>query len=153
MSSNNGNISVKSWGMLALGAVIVLFIINALFGGAMNYGYGMYNGGIGLGFNGIIASVLVLLVKLLWFVLVVSLVIGIVVVLKNNVTDVKKFKLDFIGRIMDSGNACQCGTKISPEFKFCPNCKIGLNNTCIKCGREIKVGWKCCPACGNGTEQ
>lgn len=155
MSFNNGNISVKSWGMLALGAVVVLFIINALFGGTVNNGYGIYNGGgIGLGLNGIIASILVLLVKLLWFVLIVSLIIGIVVMIRNNVTDGKKFKLDFIDRIMDSGNACpECGTKISPEYKFCPNCKINLDNTCANCGGKLNVHWKCCPACGTGTEQ
>lgn len=51
---------------------------------------------------------------------------------------------------------CECGTYISPNKKFCPNCrKIVVNGktvesiVCSKCGKIIEKGKKFCPSCGN----
>lgn len=45
-----------------------------------------------------------------------------------------------------------CGFTISPDFHFCPNCKISLKKECTKCHKELNAEWKICPYCGNEDE-
>ncbi len=45
-----------------------------------------------------------------------------------------------------------CGFTISPDFHFCPNCKISLKKECTKCHKELNTEWKICPYCGNEDE-
>ena len=41
-----------------------------------------------------------------------------------------------------------CGAKISPKVKFCPECGAKQENTCPKCGEIVAKNTKFCPNCG-----
>jgi RNA polymerase subunit RPABC4/transcription elongation factor Spt4 len=44
-------------------------------------------------------------------------------------------------------NCPQCGTLLSQNFNFCPQCKYNLHATCPNCQRAIRSGDKYCPNC------
>lgn len=49
-----------------------------------------------------------------------------------------------------------CGTKITGNDKFCPECGAGLNTApaaCSKCKQPLKAGAKFCPNCGQKAGQ
>ncbi len=146
MTQNNSqDNTLKTIGLVGLTVIIFALLYNLLLGGRTGFGFSY---GQGLNFNGLVASILVLAVKLLWFVFVISLVIGIVIIIKKY-ADEKKINLNFIEKLTDTGYSCPCcGTKLTADFKFCPNCKASLKETCAKCGKELQVGWQCCPSCG-----
>ena len=145
-NSNQDN-ALKTIGIAALAVIIFALIYNVLLGGRAGFSLNIFSGQ-GFNLNGLIVSILGLAVKLLWLVFVISLVVGLVVIIKKFV-DEKKINLNFIEKLTETGYACpSCGTKLTAEFKFCPNCKASLKETCAKCGKELQVGWKCCPACG-----
>lgn len=145
--NNNQDTTLKTIGIVALSVVLFALLYNLLLGGRSGFGFEMgYASGYGL--NSLIASILVIAVKLLWLTFVVSLVIGIVLVAKKFIVDEKKINLNFLN-LTETGYACPCcGTKLTAEFKFCPNCKASLKETCTKCGKDLQVGWNCCPSCG-----
>lgn len=141
--------ALRLLGITGLALLALSIFSNLLSGGRMGYGYNMYYGrGGGLDLGGVLASVLVLLIKILWLVLIVSLIIGLYVAFKKSRFDYKK--LDLVDRLFNSGYACTgCGTRLVEEYKFCPKCRIHLKETCRHCGKEIQAGWKCCPLCGS----
>ena len=145
--NNNHENTLKTVGIVALAVVAFALLYNLLLGGRAGFGFDMgYNYGWGL--NTLIAYVLAVAVKLLWLTFIVSLVIGTVTVMKKYTVDEKKINLNFL-KFADDGYACPCcGTKLTAEFKFCPNCKASLKEKCVKCAKELQVGWNCCPACG-----
>lgn len=49
-------------------------------------------------------------------------------------------------------NCPHCNYEISPEYKFCPNCRNCLKKECISCGKELKPEWSFCPSCGKDQE-
>lgn len=101
--------------------------------------------------NSLIVSVLAIAVKLLWLTFIVSLVIGLIMFIKKTING-KKIDLRFSNDAR-SGYACPCcGTKLTADFKFCPNCKASLKEKCVKCGKDLQVGWNCCPACGTARK-
>lgn len=145
----NYSSAIKTVGLVGL-VLLALSLLSGLgSGGGMGYGYNMYYGrGGGVGFGGILASVLVLFIKVLWFVLIVSLIIGLFVALKKYRFDFNK--LDLVDSLFNKGYACPgCGTKLAEDYKFCPKCKVSLKEVCGQCGRELQAGWKCCPSCGS----
>lgn len=96
--------------------------------------------------TGLVVSVLALAVRLLWVVFIVSLVIGIVLVLKKYLLENKDLN---ICCLIEGGSTCpKCGTKVKDNYKFCPSCQTSLKETCSKCGQDLKADWKCCPTCG-----
>lgn len=42
----------------------------------------------------------------------------------------------------------QCGTSVSPNAKFCPECGGKLERVCPKCGNGLAENMKFCPECG-----
>lgn len=42
----------------------------------------------------------------------------------------------------------QCGTSVSPNAKFCPECGGKLERVCPKCGSSLAENMKFCPECG-----
>ncbi len=122
---------LKTLGIVALALVVLVLLNNVLF--VRQPGYGMhYSTGYGLGFNGLLATVFALAVKLLWFVFVISLVVGTVLFIKKYLFDDKKINLKFLEEIYETDPACPaCGTKLKAEYRFCPGCgaeKNAVNN-------------------------
>ncbi|KNZ70555.1 Double zinc ribbon [Thermincola ferriacetica] len=152
MSQNNSQETLKNIGVLSLVLLGVLLIFNLLTGSGSGMGYGMYGRGTGLELNGLLASLFTLAVKLLWLVFVISLIAGIVMFAKKYFVEEKNINLQFLGNLVPSAAgtaACpECGSKVAPEYKFCPNCRAVLSSTCNQCGNSLQPGWKCCPACG-----
>lgn len=146
---NNYSAAVKTVGFAGLVLLALGLLSGLLSGGRMGYGYNMYYGrGVGLDLSGALASILVLLIKALWFVLIVSLVIGLFIAVKKYRFDFKK--LDLVDSFFGKGHVCPgCGSSLQEEYKFCPKCKISLKEACGQCGRELQAGWKCCPTCGS----
>lgn len=86
----------------------------------------------GLGFVGIVSTLLVVLIKVLFVLFIVGLVVGIAIAIKNFIftaEDVEKFKSTFTGK----------KTVITKE-------------TCSICGKELNDEWKICPHCGKAKE-
>lgn len=99
--------------------------------------------------NSFVTSVLVIAVKFLWLIFVVSLMIGLIILIKRAAFDRKRTNFN-LSQNREAGYVCPCcNTRLTAEFKFCPNCKASLKDICTKCGRELQVGWRCCPICGN----
>jgi hypothetical protein len=148
--NNNQDNTIKTIGIAALSVIIFAVLYNLLLGGRGGFGFGMgYNSGFGL--NSLIGSILGLAVQLLWLVFIVSLVVGGVLLVKKHLLDEKKINLDFLN-LTGKGSTCPCcGTKLTTEFNFCPNCKASLKETCAKCSKDLQMGWKCCPVCGTET--
>ncbi len=145
--NNNQDNTLKTVGIIALAVIIFALMYNLFLGGRTGFSFNLYSGR-GLDLSAFIASILVLAVKLLWLLFVISLVVGLVIVIKKFIEE-KKINLKFIEKLTETGYACpSCGTKLTAEFKFCPNCKASLKDTCTKCGKDLQVGWKCCPSCG-----
>ncbi|HEY9059564.1 MAG TPA: hypothetical protein VIO64_03530 [Pseudobacteroides sp.] len=93
----------------------------------------MYMGsGVGFGSMGIVSSLLLLLIKVLFVLFIVGLVIGIVVAVKRYVfteDDIRKIKGAFSGKKA-----------------------VIVNKTCVVCSKELNDEWKVCPFCGNANE-
>lgn len=150
MSQNNGqDTTLKNIGVAALGVIIFALLYNLILGGGSGFGFEMHYGqGTGLNLNNLLGGILVLAVKLLWLVLVVSLVLGFVSLIKK-LSEENKIDLSFMQKIVSTGTTCpECGTYVNNEFKFCPNCKANLKQVCANCGTQLQAGWKCCPSCG-----
>lgn len=143
MSRNNNRENIlKTIGVVTLAVVAVIFLL--LLGGRSGIGFNYIPR---YGVNSLIASVLVIVVKLLWLTFIISLVIGIVIFIKKAVNG-KKIEHRF-NNSGGAGYACPCcRTMLTADFKFCPNCKASLKEKCIKCGKDLQVGWNCCPVCG-----
>lgn len=62
------------------------------------------------------------------------------------------FILDEQEEIRETIKCFSCGFTISPDFHFCPNCKIALKKECTNCHKELNAEWKICPYCGNEEE-
>lgn len=121
MSQNNGqDATLKTVGTVALAVVVFALLYNILLGGGrtglgLNLSYGW-----GFNLNSFLVSVLILAVKLLWLVLVISLVLGFIAVIKKYLFDDKNLNLCCVTK---TGSTCpNCGTKVDNEFKFCPGC-------------------------------
>lgn len=143
--------ALKNLGLIGIAFVVILVVLNVLNGGQMGYGYGMYYGrGVGLDFNGLLASILITLIKILWFVLIVSLVIGSIIALKKYQFDFSKIDL-FKNAAKDDFTCPGCGNRVSSDYKFCPVCRASLRVNCAKCGKEMQGGWSCCPSCGTAV--
>ncbi len=110
--------------------------------------FGVY-GTRGTDFTSFAAALLLIVVKLLWLVFAVSLVIGLILLARKYLGETGRNAARLTGTVKDGGFSCPCcGTRLTVEFKFCPNCKASLKENCKHCGRELQVGWKCCPLCG-----
>lgn len=151
LSNKSPETLLKNLFLLVIGIVVLGFLFQ-LFGGS-GYGYGGYPMGRGyntsLGGSGLLAGVLILLVKLLWLVMLVALVIGIFVASKKYIGGgVTNFDLNSLVKKFDNPSyICpNCKAPLAEEFKFCPNCKTDLKNRC-SCGKELQVGWSYCPHC------
>lgn len=147
--NNNRDNVLKTIGMIALVVIVIAFIYNFLVGGqngiSLNYRSGY-------SFNSLIAFLLVIAVRLLWLTFIISLIIGLVMFIKKTVNG-KKINLKF-NDSAEAGYACPCcGTKLTADFKFCPNCKASLKEKCVRCGKDLQVGWNCCPACGTARNR
>lgn len=146
-NNNNRDIGMKTIFITLLSAIFLVLIYNVL----SSHGTGLISGlyyGQEVDLNGFVISVLAIAVKLLWLIFAVSLIVGLIIFLRNNLTGEKRFK-PTIRQAAEDGYACPCcATRLTAEFKFCPHCKASLKDLCVKCGRELQVGWRCCPVCG-----
>jgi RNA polymerase subunit RPABC4/transcription elongation factor Spt4 len=41
-----------------------------------------------------------------------------------------------------------CGTKVNPEFQYCPYCHTQLKKVCVACEKVLDLDWNICPYCG-----
>lgn len=98
-----------------------------------NYGGGhMYVGnGYGVGFGGTISVLLMFLIKVLFFVFVAALIVGLIILVKNSV-----FTSEDIATIKGAFNSKNQAPK-----------KI-----CDACGKVLDEKWKTCPYCGKEVE-
>jgi len=141
MSNNNRDMALRSTIVIVL-FVIVLVLFYNIFSG------GLYYAGRG-SFNDIVATTLVLAVKILWIIFIVSLAVGFVLALKKYLLQDKRNGSKTAAGMNGSGYCCPCcGAGLTAEFKFCPNCKASLKDICAKCGKELQLGWNSCPWCG-----
>lgn len=119
-----------------IGILGLWLIYTLLFGGGygVNYNYNGYHGGghmymgTGLGFGSTAAIWILLLIKVLFAAFVISLIVGLIIWIKNNIftaEDVQALKDSFKG----NNN---------------PVCK----ETCTNCNKELNSDWKVCPHCG-----
>ena len=60
----------------------------------------------------------------------------------NQIIDEKNKQCDIVS------NCFKCDELISPDFKFCPKCKVALKNECTSCNKLLYSDWKACPYCG-----
>lgn len=151
MWRNIGNdLKIKKLGLLTVGLVVAWSLVSSLFGGGAVYGsYPYYGRGMVSNANWAITPVLLLIIKLLWFVFVVSLIIGLALAAKKYIFAEKKLNLGFLEEFVPFGYECPCcGTKLGSEFNYCPACKAVVKEPCSNCGKELKINWKYCPACG-----
>lgn len=146
MSENNNQEKlIKTAGLIGLALLAFALVYNLLLGGGTGFGFSLYYGRA-FDLTGLLALISTLAVKLLWVVFIVSLIIGIVLVLKNHLLENKDFN---ICCLIEGGSTCpKCGAKVKENYKFCPSCQASLKETCSKCGQELKADWKCCPTCG-----
>lgn len=47
----------------------------------------------------------------------------------------------------------KCNAPLSPDFKFCPKCKIELKWDCSWCWKLLYKWWKICPYCSKKTRK
>ncbi|MDA8234110.1 MAG: zinc ribbon domain-containing protein [Clostridia bacterium] len=159
MKNNEGNKDslIKGVGVVLLGVIVLALFYNVFFApGPMNYGYsqdmgfnrgmanvhmgaGMQMGttgfpgnqGVGLDFSlgSLLAGVLLILIKLLSILLVIGLVVGVWVVVKdylladgdNPFTSLTK---GFRGNKV---NCPKCGSSVNSKWDFCPDCGLALS--------------------------
>lgn len=129
----NKDSTVKIIGVAAL-AIIALWILkSALFpigygmyavptqmGNSYNYSFGINN------FNLSVTLLLALLIKVLLIAFVVTLFVGIVMLVKNNLftqEDIKSIKNTFSGKQSKTNKICsECNKNLNEEWKVCPYC-------------------------------
>ena len=118
-----------------IGILGLWLIYTLLFGGGygVNYNYNGYHGGghmygTGLGFGSTAAIWILLLIKVLFAVFVISLVVGLIIWIKNNI-----FTAEDVQALKDSfkGNS----NRVNKE-------------TCTNCNKDLNSDWKVCPHCG-----
>jgi hypothetical protein len=133
---NKTNSLLKFLGVLLLSILGLWLIVTFVFGSGFGMGIGYTNHqvgghmymGYGYGFTGMIAVLLLFIIKVLFVLFIVGLVVGIAIAIKKYIfteEDVQKIKNTFVG------------SKTS-----------GIKETCIICGKEVDQGWKVCPYCG-----
>lgn len=50
-------------------------------------------------------------------------------------------------------NCYKCKSPLSPDFKFCPKCKVDLKKECSSCEKQVYLWWKVCPYCWEETKK
>lgn len=127
--------------VVSLFSILALWLISTLLfgtGGSVAYNTrGYYGGGqmnmnIAVGTGGAFAFTLLLLIKVLFAVFVTSLVVGIIIWIKNNI-----FTKEEIETIKNTFK----GDKI-----------VSTKETCVVCCKEMEANWKVCPHCGKEKE-
>lgn len=123
--------------------LLILWLASSLLfttgnGVSMNFrgyygGEHMYMGsGFGLGFNGTISLLLMLLIKILFFVFVASLIVGLILIVKNNIftaEDIETIKGSFTSKNKLPKKVCDtCGKDLDPKWKACPYCGKEVQN-------------------------
>jgi len=159
MSSIKNDPILKTIAIISL-SIVALLLIFALFGGVMGSGQGgMYGNGMnGYGVNGYVmmgnsigstgfAGMLAILLKVLLFVSVIGLLVGITVFLYQNYSN-KFVGIQKADKGVSNVVCSNCNQTISDEFTFCPICGAKTKQTCESCGAELNAEWKCCPSCG-----
>lgn len=124
--------------------ILILWIANMLLfstGNGINVNfrgyYGgehMYSGyGYGNGFNGTISVLLMFLIKVLFFVFVVALIVGLILMVKNSIftpEDIATIKGAFNSKNQTPKKVCDsCGKELDPKWKACPYCGKEVENT------------------------
>lgn len=149
--NNNQDSTIKTLGMVSLAVIVFALLYNSLLGGRTGFGFHMsYGYGPVVDVNGILASLLVLAVKLLWLVFIAALLAGTAVLIKKLLYE-NNIDLSFISKLSQAQahvKCPSCGAGVSSEFKYCPSCRASLKDACSECGRDLLPGWKCCPVCG-----
>lgn len=108
-------------------------------------GTGLLNGTVGDVFIGLIS----LLMHLLWVFVLVALVLGLVFLGKKALEQNQAAKQSNTkAPTLTLGKCHNCGSEVSEEYKFCPECRASLKESCNDCGKELQRDWNCCPVCG-----
>lgn len=140
----------KGVGAIVLGLIVLALVYNVFFTPQMPLGMGMYSsGGMhgGMGMNGmsmgpgvmgagygislgsILAGILIILIKLLSILLVVGLVLGIWVVVKEYMP--QGGENPFAGLTQTFAkpkmNCPKCGSSVDTKWDYCPDCGQQLN--------------------------
>lgn len=126
----------KIIGVVAL-AIIALWFLNVIlfptgYGMSVSYripGHMGYNYNYGNGFNSLGGSgalLLAFLIKVLLIIFVITLLIGLVMFVKNQVftqEDISNIKNSFAGNSEKYNKFCaECGKSLSEDWKVCPHC-------------------------------
>ncbi|KNY28075.1 zinc ribbon domain-containing protein [Pseudobacteroides cellulosolvens] len=132
-----------------VGAWLLITVIGWIMTYSMNNGIFRSSMVVGTGYGLGITGILSLLIKLLLFISVVGVILGVFMFLRHNYSKQITEKLE---TLKTSDRACiscpNCSTKVSEGFKFCSGCGEKLITECASCGAELKAKWKCCPNCG-----
>lgn len=129
---------------------LVYYLFSGLFGFGSNYGMTNNNRMASTGYSSGIAGLPVILLKILLVASVGGLIIGLIMYIKQSYGAGITAKLSEITTVSKKAiNCSSCGTVVSSEFKFCPDCGGSVKSNCSSCGAELKNEWKCCPVCGN----
>lgn len=145
--NNNRELAVKIGLTILLSILFLVLLYKNMSGGGSGFISGLYYGH-GSNMSSFITSVLVLAVKLLWLIFIICLIIGLAILVKKSIVGDRKANLDLRINYKDGYTCPCCSTRLTAEFKFCPNCKASLKDICKKCGKELQAGWACCPICG-----
>lgn len=157
--SKPNNIQWRNLGIVFAGIVILWLILNQLPAANSGMGYGeMGNGHMnfyvstGPSIQDVILSVFSLALKALWALLILALFIGLFQIIrqKSQGLDFKSFGESLV---INSVSCPACSEKLEGDFRFCPNCKASLKETCADCGKELLPGWNCCPNCGEEVKK
>ena len=142
-NDSNQDATIRSVATILLGLLVFALIYNVFFGagiipGVGNAGMhqtemmGMVSGGTGtlaagVGFNlsSLLAGILALLIKLLSWILVIGLIVGIWIVVR-----------DYL--FVDGDN----------PFTAISNNLAGMRKSCPQCGSKVNPNWTYCPECG-----
>lgn len=130
-TGKNDNL-IKTLGIVALGLIVFALLNNILLGGQGGMGYGEHYGrGSGIiDLGGLLSSVLVLTVRILWLVFVVSLLVGLVLIIKKYMLDENGAGIkQLVEKIVPAGSFCSCGSRVIQGYKFCPACGKEIGKT------------------------
>ncbi|HEY9059557.1 MAG TPA: zinc ribbon domain-containing protein [Pseudobacteroides sp.] len=132
-----------------VGAWLLITVIGWMMTYSMNNGIFRSSMVVGTGYGLGLTGILSLLLKLLLFISVIGVILGVFMFLRHGYSKQITEKLGILTSSDKTSVICpKCTTKVSEGSQFCPQCGEKLKVQCASCDEELKAEWKCCPNCG-----